>query len=118
MTKKGVKKREFKGKVKPCLSRCQQLTHRLRPLLVNGYLLWATAIKKAIKFLLFEEDDPKHSVAINLNPIHCLLAFYLCFLAPAAIFIVTFKYGIIATILAELGLVLGILEAMHIAFDR
>ena len=73
----------------------------------------------AVKFLLFMEDYPKHRVAENLHPIHAVLTFFYCLLAPSLVFFATFtRFGLIGTILAETLLLVFTLEAFHIAFDR
>ena len=76
-------------------------------------------LKNIIKFLMFQEDNPKHAVAVELKPIHVVLTFFYCLLAPSLVFFATFRqFGIIGVIIGEGLLWLGTLEIFHIMFDR
>jgi len=72
----------------------------------------------ATRFLLFREKNPKHRVAENLHPLHAVAVFYFLWIVPTVIFNYFMRIGFIEMCIAECILVLCVLEAMHIIFDR
>jgi hypothetical protein len=73
---------------------------------------------KILKFLLFREENPKHQVVRSLHPLHALGVFYFCLIVPSVVFFALMPFGVILTYLGEIALVLGVLELMHILYDR
>jgi hypothetical protein len=75
-------------------------------------------MKKTIKFLLFEEDNPKHQIVTTLRPIHVILTFYLCLIAPTTLFQLLIPLGAVWLFMGETTFVLATLMALHVIFDR
>jgi len=73
---------------------------------------------KALRFLFFKENTPKHRVMQDLNPV--LLAFLsvACFLLGMAGFEILARYGFIGFILYYVGVLMVLLESLHCVFDR
>lgn len=82
-----------------------------------GHRLFNARIEKTIKFLLFEEDNPKHQIVTTLRPIHAILAFYLCLIAPTTLFLLLIPFGPVWLFMGETGFVLATLMALHVIFD-
>jgi hypothetical protein len=76
------------------------------------------SVLKCLSFLLFKEKEPKHRVAENLHPLHALATFYFCLFAPTLTFFWLMPMGFLVLCAGETLLILAVLEAMHILFDR
>jgi len=76
-------------------------------------------LKRAVKFLLFREDDPKHEVAKDLQPIHLAVLLPLPVGLVAISILVGFMYyGATGALAAYLSVCLLVLEIPHCIFDR
>lgn len=71
-----------------------------------------------VRFLLFQEESPKHRVMENLNILYLAFLGLACFLAGSLGFTIWGHYTIIGFLLYYVGLLLALLETLHYMFDR
>jgi hypothetical protein len=73
---------------------------------------------RALRFLFFKEDMPKHRVMQNLNPVFLAFLSVGCFIAGTAGFEILAKYGFIGFVFYDFMVLIVILESLHCVFDR
>lgn len=76
------------------------------------------ASNRTVKFLLFQEELPKHQVMDNLNIIPLAFLGMACFLAGTMGFTIWIHYTIIGFLLYYAGLLLALFETLHCIYDR
>ena len=88
-------------------------------ILVRRLGIWCKFLKKLLKFLLFAEDQPKHSVWSDFNPIHLGLVIPLSVMPSVGFVVVAgLVFGVVGFFAAYATVIVLVIEIPHCIFDR
>jgi Ni,Fe-hydrogenase I cytochrome b subunit len=71
-----------------------------------------------LRFLFFVEKKPRHRVMDNISVLFLVFVSFGCFLAGLAGFVVLEYYTLAGFLLYHVGLLVALLESLHLVFDR
>ena len=96
--------------------RASQMVHRRASSITNRVL---KKLRILLKFLLFREDEPKHSVWTDFNPIHLALVLPLSIAPAVGLTLIGYLFfGVVGFFVAYATAIVLVIEIPHCIFDR